>query len=71
MNRLKQNRKTTVTIAVINILMIVIIGLTLWGYMQYNSKKDYQNNLNNIQELTLSAAENIGNVLYIRKGAGE
>ena len=69
MNRLKQNRKTTIIIAVINILMIVIIGLTLWGYMQYNSKKDYQNNLNNIQELTLSAAENIGNVLYIRKAA--
>ena len=68
-DRWKANRKTIIAIAIVNILMIVIIGLTLWCHIQYYSKKDYQNNLSNIKDLTLSTAENIGNALYNRRAA--
>lgn len=69
MNRMKQNPKTTVVIAMINILIIVSIGVILGVYIQHNSQKDYKNNLKNIQDIAVSSSEIIDNVLRIKKAS--
>lgn len=69
MNKLKKFSKTVSIVVAANILMILSIAITLGIYIHNDSKREYIENLKNLQDLTSLSAEIVGEELKVREVA--